>query len=767
MTTSCYTWQLRERYHALFFTMVLLETEKHRPLYDIADRSGAGAEDITAILKEADGSITGGVSAYLSDIFLPSYLAKLKGEHEESEYFDQIPDVVEQVLLPIVNAPGIEEVELHGSVARFIAHGMSEEYWEVLNYFDYLKREAHSDRVKYFLGGPFGFAADPDFDIGIRGISVEKLSSSLEDWFKVSDFRDAPFVHAGKQIVRKEYAFTLKTGHRVEISVGPIPTVPDIHNLVISIFDIRTDQRVFHIDINEAPAIAEQVEREKRQGKTNRKQDEVRAALFTENNRLWYEVSPEAVEIMKGQDEVTTESTDLAEIAEISLRALRMNLLHENPTFVDLRFFLLQFTDVSLFALQERIQAAILRGERISEQVLPILKRELALCLTIDPYVTIQALRDMGLATIIPGLRSITGEQWQKVLHSRHLAIAADATPEAARSDTYMNWQREYYRRGHPKEHIPRSYDGVKRFIRALEDIGVVYKNGDCWEQYMDVWETKKQSSIQLGDQGLFAPERVDGYRSLATVGDIAIFTLTPPSSIAEDVVLLEHLALKLMERLPEPSLEFRALRAAATIRQTLSETEIQEFGEEYLIKMGLVYALLEQFAAGLTPRQMKRLCAQVDPTSAVPEKFENVFLDLKLCGLVGKRKIQRIDRNGEAQDVEFYSLLQQHYGPIEDYTHRDDFLKIYHNVLLDDYEISKSPSRFPDYYHLRGTLKRRVNMLERVGISSVDVLAALSDKDWEVLQKRTSHYKSVDTTTKRNAGPILMTCMKIIEETQ
>ncbi len=735
---------------------------------------------------------------YLTDYLRDEFL--VDGFRDKPEWYHRAPEVVEQIIAPLLESSGAT-AEIFGSVPKCIATWVPEYFWDYGLYFaGEAKRLSTSGEPDEVVSIPRGLSTGATVDIDI---SIDSPNPAIfSDWFdairntyRVSEDEVSriPVETPDHSIVygyRFEADSPIDDHLLVQIYSGPVPTNVKIPILVISILDKETRQRIFHADLVMPPQNAEIAFAEKRLAATSTKQDECVARLSTRGGRLWFEMTGHAVDVMNEADAILTESDDPASVMEVSLRALRMNVLHPVDDLYDLSAFMPQIRSNSLFPLREKMLRFLQERRQLSPTVLPLLEGELALCLTIDPYVTTQFLRDSGMALLIPGLRELSREDWDAILRSKQFVLEVPenrAASKIIRNWAFMERQRNFYRLGDNGK-IEKQYDGVNRFIGALAEIRPTLfteKEASSWALYKKLWVDANQD-IEVATVGhsIVMPEHGE---VVARVGTIYIYSV---GNAAKRTVNLRAIAEKLLgaghkEQTLERVLkrirniirrhdevvyfqniiaqydELNNRKAGSTGLDKAKSAEFNSLSGRYR-SVALVYSILEEYPFGLTPREIKRLY-DAQKTGFEKQEFRMVFLDLKLLGLVAREKTTRYQKGvSEPVSVDLYSLTK--FGPsdIRVAAEKSTFIETYWNILEDEY----GQDRPWNNSSVRGIVNSRASMLYRNDVYTMEALAALTEDDFTLLHRVTK-----STSPRRSeilfeiAMPIIGTWNKIQEE--
>lgn len=657
----------------------------------IIEKKTTGAEEV---FPAEERIVEGLLAPSLKEGYLRGYVM----------YTEELPGAIEELLKPLCvqdeNAKNGNRVELISSAARYTIHGMNQRHWGVKNFFqEELQKQAENPVVQQLFGGPHGLSADADLDI-VVGYTVAEASQRLRERFGVTD---APKeVHIG-DAVRQEYEFRLGKNFRIHVSTGPIPSVPEIKTAVVSLFDNITGGRVSHLDIGEIPNIGSVIEREKRLGgKTSQKQDTGKMELFLRNGNVAYRIKQEAVLALGKQDRLTTESQNPEEVMEIFLRALRMNMFHEFSTItmqdeskipaVDLKNVLRWFDSKTLFFVRQLATESILEGRDLFGPNIPLLQRELALCLTIDPYVTIQTIRDTNLGLLIPGFREMSREDWNTILQSRWFVVRAVPTQKENRTWEFMEEERRFYLSGDEDVSLPPQFNGVERLMRALQDMKLLTRDMENpWQAYKKFWEPREKL------------EKIE------------------PDNFSKDLTARASGTL-LGQALHRMNYE-----------ELSGSTALSEVGARIESFTTLLY-LLARIPPGLTPRELQyhyRHIAKPWVRDQLPN-IKEPLLDIKLLGVVNVERPDRIRQDLQSSEKVAFYTLQRGFEP----TNLKKFFDPgFQTVLRESPEyIVYSDEEFkPMMEHI----ERNIDTFGSRGIHTMEALVSLSGKDWEVIEER------------------------------
>ena len=526
----------------------------------------------------------------------------------------------------------LDRALLTGSVPKCVVSGVAKYYWDygpvigsgVLES-DNPIPESDRDMLK-------GFGVDTAADMDINGyIPVHELFSSLCQSLHIvpENINTTQYTTNGNGNLEGhsiEVILPWDKNIALKVYAGPVPTNLAIETMGISFFDSTTNERIFRIDISRLPQTGIALETEKRQGKTTKKQEECVATLRIKDGDVWFGMTEHAWDVVREQDDVLSESKDPNTILEIFLRGLRMNLLHDPEDIShDFESFLPEFTSTSLFKQRNRIREALRAGDKLSSHVVAMLQKELLLCLTIDPYITIHALKDSGIARLIPGLSHVTRNQWEDILSSRYLVVDSTRSQKPERFGEFLERQRNLYKRGKEDGKLPKPYNGLHMFIRALRDVGVVGGMSSDLIVYKKLWDQPgskvifdyNHNSFKLGEDFLVyydrkhTPATVEAERAI-----VNYFIFELERSFRQSSETLYRTFTKTRDKvsflaknsyLHEKIAQFNVLDQKIREKK-ITDEEKKKFDEidKLFNGISIIYVLLDQAPEGITARELK-----------------------------------------------------------------------------------------------------------------------------------------------------------------
>lgn len=699
----------------------------------------AGQRELRA-RKETDEGIEGYLLSYLREEYLPGYDTYLKENFASYAHFVRLPEAVEDVVATLFSVPNISRVELSGGVARFIAHGMNRDYWEYMRFLQQEGRTCLTDatpRAKAFFEGPRGFAKDPDLDISIDGATIEAITHHLISLFQVRDMQ--------RLDGRSEFKLFSDEDFTIEVSAGPIPTIPEIENIVVSILDSRTKKRIFHLDISQLPQDVQASVREKRRGWSTAKHDDVWAELFLDEvGNIAYRLSSEAVAVMRRADPIRTVVP--AAVPEMAARSARISLMHSNEDTVDLDDVVPFIPRESIFSIRTTLRQLAKQRGSIPKNVIELLQEEVALWLTIDPFQAVQMLRDSNFAAHIPRLRNLHPTRWDAILKSNSFGFEMEGTvpvDPAIRDSAYVHRQRLLYKCGTDRQGR-RYFDGLRNFMAALHELGLVDKSHDnTWEEFFILWEEDPRAKVDAVDAGKKS-YRV-GRRFISVVPSDGLplsdeerrqlgTALTKGKELEGAIDVVQSRATsELLMKLEDLELKNRGL-----IRDKLSRRQQIELRKLIESSMGYLYTIFQAYPAGLRAHELEEeYNSPLGQWNKV--QFPVAFLGLKLLGLTYRYAREAESAlSGETIPVEFYFLYPPHLPKhsLQELITSEEFRNAY--VSWHSRQ-SKNPDLVGEKKYVDMLTHRLffiVKILEDQYVDTIEVLEALSEIDRKLLDK-------------------------------
>ena len=596
---------------------------------------------------------------YLEEEYLKEYLTADRPEH-----YKEIPQIVTDLLVSILDPTKIVKAELTSGVPKCMVAGMPARFWEYPQYFErelrvYQDNSTWKEERQTLLGKEVVKTLEylshgpADLDLKINPANSERsLKKLLEATLVPAE--ETEDVGVGV-VTRKQYCFE-RDEFNIIIQYGPIPTNPDREGAEIKIQNKENGETAFLIHPGVWPQEAQDAIEEGRMGDTSRKQDFCTVPVEVRGDQLIYQVPRQAREVMDQVDGIPELSLNIppdevskkmGRFMDKAIRALRINLLHPLEDKVDFNHFFPLFNDKSRWNLRTVIQYFVAQGVSMPEHVKSNVRRELLLCLTIDPYLTARFLRDTGLTALIPGLADLTWTDWQEILNSNELTLTLGpldrrSTPLSERGADYLAQQRQAYKET--------KFDGAERFFHALRAVKGISEEHSAWYGLLDLFEEKEEEEIKVETELVKDTYRSpDDFQSrVFRFGNVEIVISIPADE--ENMQKAQLLAVRKAEEIltGKPGIEEHTQRF---IKST-GERPVEEIVEGHKINWGNVQSMIEALSrmkAGLTPRELKQLVSVDD--------FDWQFLYLKLNGFVERKVLLRTNQKGQVVPVEFYTL--------------------------------------------------------------------------------------------------------------
>lgn len=678
-----------------------------------------------------------------------------------------IPECVNDILVSVLPVEGEEplfsRMTAISSVPKEIAwkHITGEvpvDFWEDYHHMQFVKNlleQSDNDAVQEYAQS----IGETRIDLDVKLMDADETSMKLVGRRIATRYGVSEnFIGSVQETNQEQFSFSLR-GYDVFVVSGPSPTNKYIDLIKISLFDPKTKQEIYHIDVSKSGRIGD-----KRSGTTMQKQDTCVADLSNEGGRLRYELAPEAIEVMLHQDSFDTETTDATRVLELALRGLRQNMLHllhdtvrgvdylrlVNGTSLLLPQFHMLFPLLrsdSLFEMRKEIRSALLRGSiRLpyeNKRHIRLLQKELHVCLQRDPYMTIHALRDTGIALVIPGLRHLSDKDWDTLLRSEQFLMDISGTTRYARLNERTNdliaLQREtYLGRGRDKK---RRYDGLERFMRAL-DPGTEHRE---WEAYLALWEDKEKSVV-MEDKGFDTdtyPPDAKGVELNYDNNTYFLIKKNAHSVSQEEIVDLFGAMRRSRNELNAPNYNWEAYVNAALARidgyshvpwvaeaiarkngQAVDMTnEVERSMDIKLSSIGLIAAMLQLAPSGLTPREMQAIYdGIVSGQLGNYLRFDEALYEMKLTGAVARMTVERIDRHGMPVFTDFYSWRDPH--------NKFDLTSNAAREIFPSYLAKVKEADYSRTEQLKVYVAAMNNLVRKTGICTIEQILAISAED-------------------------------------
>jgi len=133
--------------------------------------------------------------------------------------------------------------------------------------------------------------------------------------------------------------------------------------------------------------------------------------------------------VMRSRDRLARlKDKETGNIMVSAMRALRIGIMHPwldlGASDINTRSRFFDFSYDSLAGLRLTLMQRAGYKETISEEQQTLVMRELFLCMTLNPHIAIQFLRDSGVSYFFPGLVHISIAEWNDILEHPKLEFA-------------------------------------------------------------------------------------------------------------------------------------------------------------------------------------------------------------------------------------------------------------------------------------------------------------------------------------------------------
>ena len=588
--------------------------------------------------------------------------------------------------------------------------------------------------VGWFFNNSHTFAADPDLDHVIEGMSVDDVVSHFCSKFQVVS-RTEDSDH--------RVTYRLKMGdsdYELGINIGPVKTNPDARNLVFEFYNKSTQQRDLHIDMHRMPQTVTEFLREKRMARTSDKHDLCWAELLWDSNgKLYYFMESGQKRVMDRPDRIVQQSTDRNTWAEVNFRVVRIDVMHPIDRNKLIKphegedWFYPTLESESLFRQRELFRLIQTVSGISSDLNLPI--TEAMIVATDDPYSLLRFFDAINYQP--PGIEyHMHPSDWRRVLQSDYMVVDPDSvrnTPVAKRDAKFIETQRKLYRETNMK-------NGIKMITSALIESGYIKSGKHEWVNFIHLFQSRPDSlQIARNAEDLQLPlDAVVAFQ----LGDYFVVKNNPTHRLLEPHETIQFLVdlqtsiakgLKLVE--PESY-------ATLTIFQRIRNLKLESiFRLEDVPDIGKLYYFLA-LNPGLTPRELLFKWApetqelhqhhfftngDSGPTSLLTMKsdsFRRIFFGLKRLAIITRVREWRYDRGGDVVPTDRYSLWS---GNVHKWAEVYDDAAFMKKVKLE--------MRIPQW-----KLKRLISTWITIGIPTVEALRLMDIKDFtqvkEILDK-------------------------------
>ncbi len=711
--------------------------------------------------ENEDGSVEGYVGEFLKKYYLGGYYDFLHQKYPTKEYLSDIHKAVKDIFAPLLDPQGkyskdVGDIYFTGELPRAIADEMNPDYW--LHFADLqeevrVNKNSQNPQVRQFCESHLGFPKSPDLDITFRDINLEKVSSWFKEIYGIKDEQ------VTKSEGRELYKLFSNDKFIVEIDSGPLLKKPDIVLMVINIKDVLSGDTVFHLDVGEFPLNAQATVSDTRVIHATEIHDKCQAKMSFRDDRLYYSMTPEAIQVLSQPDHIPTVGKNAESVAEMVTRSARIAGMHERGDFDDTGF-LPQLDSETAFRIGEIFRATAATNKDIDPNILLFILKEQILIFRQDPYQIVQVLRDSYLGAIKPDsiIARLTPFQWDQILRSNSFAIAGrgqDLVPQFRRDAEYLKLQRRLYRTG-TDENGQRYFDGLKRFIHALVEIQVLPEDAkaDIWGSFFDLWINKRVPVIQIiTPEELQVSVPVLSYARVTDNGNTIYIFRRDGLEINENEV--DRIAVRLADNIPtrpdnvdaviDALMQIRERadpKLLSTINTYLKLKDTKNLNQEQKIQLSeaknQVYSLarlliiIQQNPSALTPRHLDQAYKNIRGRFR-KISFPKALLTLKTLGFVSLYQKQLVTMvRHERRAIERYFALPTHitlhkFKNLLLQNNRNQILERY-NIEMDKLNKSANPATIK-------TLTNIANFLDAKGIS-LEALESFTDFDFNRLQQ-------------------------------
>lgn len=736
------------------------------PFYYKPPQPQAPALDRRLPLVDSDVSVEkrrfevlkGELILFLREVYLDGYL---KGK---PSVYRELPLAIVQFLAHIVGDSRVQKAKVVSFAAKALARGgVSDESWQV--------REEYNEIAKKLSGK----STRPDIDVNLLlspGTSTEELIYPIAQFYEQKNYRVHHAINPktsgwGENVAQ---GFELNyQGLIVRVVAGHVGINPNVKNLKVYFFAPGDkNDPIFAIDGTVLAQDALQAQKDTRK-EAGLRQDECEFDLKLERERLCYEMSSEAQEVMYAPDRLMTLDYDVSGLLTKIFRSLRTHLTYPNfRTNSGIRHalegFVVEADSGEVFELRAHIQDLIgLSGSipAIAEGQIPALARDFGLLLMYDPLIW-HELVDTGVTQLLPGTAKLTRAQLHQMLVSPTLLVNAPGGKLPRwnqRTRTFISEQLKEYR-SLGLDGRRRHFDGIQRTMQSFRLVTrKQVSHGQELEELKDLFRSPASSQQRRGvifaaqGQGLEKPK--PDMQTLAQIQTSSgrkylLVEVSGGNSPGPDE-FREVGSLLIGERVAIPQDELN--RALHRVRQRAENTNLSRLANEfrtfpfehefpagsrsdvngwhYLRSLALLEHIVRRFPAGLTPRELRRLYeeAQVEFKFA---DFDQLFFDIKLLGLVARDTEKRITSQRQVRPVDMYYPFG---GTLQ------SLLKIVHSQndgVMTAYRRFKGVDRrtVSDYY-LGKQLGQIYDLLIDLGVNSAEGLLLLEAEDIVVARKR------------------------------
>ncbi len=629
-----------------------------------------------------------------------------------------------------------------------------------------LSSQEHVDRNELYitsgvakcmaLGTPDDFwkfdrHVDPDIDFRIipqQGYTLQDFPKAIVHLMKKK--AESTKIENGLSFIHQDFEVRITGGYI-------IPSNFDRQLMQIGIYD--TDgKRIIHADIAEFTRNGKLELEDKRAGLTSLWQDQVVAHAYPlADGNILYGMSKATRDIMLHRDILHSESADPADLLEVAFRSLRSVLLSlDSPRgkgglldHFNVYSFMPEYDQEYLIRFRQKIVKSAIEGKTIAPEALELVKNELELCFQIDPYLTVNFLRDSGVTCMIPGLQYVTHDGWMDILLSDEFITAPIEntiqinTLESRGDSMWLIRQHDAYR---GRLGGGRLFDGLARCMRALSpgckgQEKSFYDN--LWFNQIDRFPRAMTTVTLAGPITVTIPEAdLDKYRKDPL--DYLRITVarynTESLSSTRDIVLTRanEIKGKIKEFLNPLGL------SSDNLFDRLFDEENSDQLSASMMQLLTIYEGLKFCPWGITRPELFAICNDLLEKTGVPRlselRFKELFVILKLLGFIQIASDTIIEDYENDVSMYLYSLAEDFDDTksIVDYLSKRSSDSIHYDLTL---------THFPSYSS--STTGLDLIQLMQKGIYSSSSTFTLTYDDIEVLDL--SDYKKAVQVIQKN----------------
>jgi len=372
---------------------------------------------------------------------------------------------------------------LTGSFARYLAGcGKTETNWHI--------REKAKEMHSRYIFNPthkadFTRVSKPDQDIDVsyaftNGGSLEKLYAFVKSNTPNAVETTTVEIASDKNEIHVTHlTWTDRNNTHIDLTYGPNTENPELTHMTMGFYN--SQERLFHIDIAKYPTTGLESEIQNRSGgDSNEAQDILIPIHLNDEGETEYVLDATKIYNLLHKESVNLNAKDMKSFVNLTLRALRIHLIHSEDLFTNpspkilSQLFYSEKNETmeknnifDIFDFRKRIQEDIQSGKKLSEKSYALLKTELLICMANDPFETAKFLQDTGFYLLIPGLRNFNHEDWKNLFTSNAFTFLRDGTPiprKDARDIESIQYSHAQFKLAKWNTDV----NGIKMFIHAF-----------------------------------------------------------------------------------------------------------------------------------------------------------------------------------------------------------------------------------------------------------------------------------------------------------